>query len=65
MMLSVNEISYYKNYIQQNGNVSLEEKKWTIVVISTRFLHCTQYVTWENVDHMHRIHSGTCELHEG
>jgi len=40
-------------------------KAWTSVVTSTRFLHCTQYITWKNVDHVHRIHSGMSELHEG
>ena len=40
-------------------------KAWTGFVISTRFVHCTQYMTWKNVDHVHRIYSGTSELHEG
>jgi len=41
-----------QSFLQYGG------KAWTIVVISTRFLHCTQYMTWKNVDH------GTSELHE-
>jgi hypothetical protein len=48
------------------GMSHLERKEniRTIGVILTRLLHCTQYTTWKNVDHVHRMQSGTPELHE-